>query len=280
MIAGNPGDCSMGHAICSGDVQSCVPDVTTQRCYDGPAGTANVGVCRPGTQTCIGTLGACAGAVKPAAQENCFNDLDDDCDGKVNNGCPDHIVTGTPRALTARGNAGGGAPFSLRCPANSFITKVIVYGDNTDSYMAGMDIFCGTPTLVRGASSYSVTVAATAANPSTQRGGHITTTANSTYDCGAGFSPGWGSSGYADGGGLDAIGMYCGSPALVLATNNQLAITFTKTGNGAPSGYTTLGTLFEEDCAAGEVIVGYDGRDGNWFDELNAVCAPLQVVYK
>jgi len=28
----NPGDCSMGHTFCSGNVQSCVPDVTTQRC--------------------------------------------------------------------------------------------------------------------------------------------------------------------------------------------------------------------------------------------------------
>ena len=60
---GNPGDCSMGHAVCSGNVQSCVPDVTTQRCYSGPAATANVGVCKPGMQTCIGAVGSCAGEV-------------------------------------------------------------------------------------------------------------------------------------------------------------------------------------------------------------------------
>src|SRR5262245_738345 len=85
---GNPGDCSMGHTVCSGNVQSCVPDVTTMRCYDGPANTVGVGICKAGTQTCIGALGSCAGEVKPAAQEDCFNDLDDDCDGVVNNGCP------------------------------------------------------------------------------------------------------------------------------------------------------------------------------------------------
>ena len=97
---GSPGDCSMGHAVCSGNVQSCVPDVTTQRCYDGPAGTVNKGVCKAGTQTCIGSLGSCDGEVKPAAVENCFNDLDDDCDGVVNNGGPTTISTGTPHALT------------------------------------------------------------------------------------------------------------------------------------------------------------------------------------
>src|ERR1700743_1470407 len=48
---GNPGDCMMGTTVCSGDLQSCVPDVTTMRCYDGPANTANVGVCAPGMQT-------------------------------------------------------------------------------------------------------------------------------------------------------------------------------------------------------------------------------------
>src|SRR5438270_10303552 len=63
----HPGDCSMGHTFCSGNVQSCVPDSTTQRCYDGPANTMNKGVCKPGTQTCIGSLGSCDGEVKPAA---------------------------------------------------------------------------------------------------------------------------------------------------------------------------------------------------------------------
>jgi hypothetical protein len=276
---GNPGDCSMGHAVCSGNVQSCVPDVTTQRCYSGPAATANVGVCKPGTQTCIGAIGSCAGEVTPAAVENCFNDLDDDCDGVVNNGCPQTLTTGTPRALTARGDTAGGSAFSLRCPANTFVSKIIVYGDSTDGFMAGIDVYCATPTLVRGTSSYSVTesVSATAL---TRHANNITTSANLTYDCGTGFSPGWGSSGYAESGGIDAIGLYCGSPAINLAANNQLNITFAKTGNGAPGGYTQFGTLYEEDCAAGEVVIGYDGRSGNWLDELHAICAPLQVVYK
>ena len=99
----NPGDCAAGITFCSGNVQSCVPNMTTQRCYDGPPSTMNKGVCKAGTQTCIGALGSCDGEVQPAAVENCFNDLDDDCDGVVNNGCPDHLTTGTPRLLTAIG---------------------------------------------------------------------------------------------------------------------------------------------------------------------------------
>src|SRR3954470_17848168 len=120
----NPGDCAAGTTFCSGNLQSCVPTATTQSCYDGPAGTMGKGVCKAGTQTCIGALGSCDGQVKPAAVENCFNDLDDDCDGVVNNGCPDHLVTGAAHALTLHGNPAGGAAFQLRCPANAYLTKV------------------------------------------------------------------------------------------------------------------------------------------------------------
>ena len=46
------------------------------------------GICRAGDQTCgeHGVWSACLDAVGPSA-ENCENDLDDDCDGFVNEGC-------------------------------------------------------------------------------------------------------------------------------------------------------------------------------------------------
>jgi hypothetical protein len=54
-------------------------------CYEGAAGTRGVGVCRPGERTCqAGTLGACLGQVRPAA-ETC-NLMDDDCNGLVDDG--------------------------------------------------------------------------------------------------------------------------------------------------------------------------------------------------
>ncbi len=279
----SPGDCAMGTAFCSGNVLSCVPNVTTQACYDGPAGTMGKGACKPGTQTCIGTLGSCSGEVTPAAVENCFNDIDDDCDGVVNNGCPTTITTGTPHVLTARGNSTGGSPFSLRCPAGSFVSKTVIYGDNTDTYLSGLDVYCGTPTLVRGATSYSVTVAVSGTAISTT-GGVRTSGATTTFTCSAGFTPGWQTPDYSDSGGLDALGLTCAQTAVALDATNKLTFMQTaapaasSTGNN-PDGY-NFGTLANDNCAAGEVLVGYDGRNGNWIDYFAAVCAPLQVVYQ
>ncbi|MET0387063.1 MAG: MopE-related protein [Polyangiales bacterium] len=54
-------------------------------CYDGPAETLDVGVCHAGQRVCeAGSFSACRNAVTPEA-ESC-NGVDDDCDGKVDNG--------------------------------------------------------------------------------------------------------------------------------------------------------------------------------------------------
>ncbi len=66
----------------------CVPG-SVSACYDGPTGTAGVGVCQAGTKTCNATgtaYGACAGAVTPSA-EICGDGLDNDCDGASDEGC-------------------------------------------------------------------------------------------------------------------------------------------------------------------------------------------------
>lgn len=276
-VTGNPGTCDQGHVVCQGGVVNCVPVSTTQACYSGPAATRDIGACKSGTQTCIGSLGTCGGEVLPAAVENCFNDLDDDCDGKINNGCPDKLTTGTPRVLTAHGGNGGGA-FTLRCPANSYVTKITVYG-SSDTYIGGLDIVCGGPTLVRGTGSYTVTVAAVAATPNTQRGANVVTGAGNefTYDCGAGFVPGWWFPGASDTG-VDRVGLQCASTALSFSPTNQLTVAMTKQGTADSAGY-NFGTLFEDTCNANEVLIGYDGRKGNHFDQLAAVCAPLVTTY-
>ncbi|MBU0898814.1 MAG: hypothetical protein KKB03_01570, partial [Nanoarchaeota archaeon] len=51
---------------------------------------AGIGVCKRGTSTCGGSMlwGECVGAVFPR-EEICSNELDDDCDGVVDNGCSD-----------------------------------------------------------------------------------------------------------------------------------------------------------------------------------------------
>jgi hypothetical protein len=54
----------------------------TQACYSGPDGTAGVGACKGGTQTCSnGTWGVCVGEIVPV-QEVCDR-VDNDCDGSV-----------------------------------------------------------------------------------------------------------------------------------------------------------------------------------------------------
>ena len=70
-------------------------DGTTTSCYSGPAGTEGVGICHGGLQTCTGgAFGACVGEQVPVP-ETC-NNLDDDCNGKVDDGsaaasCPSGV---------------------------------------------------------------------------------------------------------------------------------------------------------------------------------------------
>ncbi|MCC7540745.1 MAG: hypothetical protein IT379_31300, partial [Deltaproteobacteria bacterium] len=67
----------------------CTPG-ETQACYTGPDGTADVGTCRAGTQTCeamgdTAAFGACEGEVLPEP-DRC-DGTDTDCDGVPNTGC-------------------------------------------------------------------------------------------------------------------------------------------------------------------------------------------------
>jgi hypothetical protein len=80
-------DCN-GQANEGGAGCVCAPNAALP-CYSGPTGTAGVGRCKAGTRLCNaqGTaLGACTGEVLPQV-EDCFNTLDDNCDGQVNEGC-------------------------------------------------------------------------------------------------------------------------------------------------------------------------------------------------
>jgi hypothetical protein len=73
---------------CNGQIdEECVcANSDTQDCYSGADGTAGVGLCQGGTQTCSGArYGACMGEVAPTT-ETCGNDgVDNDCDGVMDN---------------------------------------------------------------------------------------------------------------------------------------------------------------------------------------------------
>ena len=87
-------DCALaGDENCDGQVNEaaagCLCEAgATQPCYGGPAGTQGVGPCTGGTQTCNSDgkgWGSCAGEVLPQP-ETCFDDVDNDCNGQVNEG--------------------------------------------------------------------------------------------------------------------------------------------------------------------------------------------------
>jgi hypothetical protein len=96
------GECTVGFQTCvAGEFGACsgvgpspeVCDNLDNDCdgvVDGftrPCGSS-VGACIPGTQTCTaGSFGACIGAIGPTA-ERC-NAIDDDCDGRTDEGNPD-----------------------------------------------------------------------------------------------------------------------------------------------------------------------------------------------
>ena len=62
----------------------CAPN-STQACYTGPMGTAGVGLCKMGVETCAPNgsgFGPCTGQVLPTP-ENCATAGDDDCNGQA-----------------------------------------------------------------------------------------------------------------------------------------------------------------------------------------------------
>jgi hypothetical protein len=274
---GNPGDCASGHVVCSGGVATCMPDVTTQSCFDGPAAKRDVGVCKSGTQSCIGTLGECKGELLPAAQENCFNDLDDDCDGKADNRCPDGLSVGAQRPLSAHGG-NGGSPLTALCPAGTWLLKTTMYLDDTDKFIAGLDVWCAAPRLVRGTTSYTVGSATLPTTPSASaKGAHAGSGVD--FTCAGGGDVGqW--SGVRSGSYVSAFGMFCGSATLTLATDNTLGLSFAPVGTNAPQGYDHADPLVADNCAANEALVGYNVRAGDYMDQVQSVCAPLTVTYK
>jgi hypothetical protein len=63
------------------DTNAKVGRTSSRPCYDGKAGTIDVGVCHGGAQTCTdGVWSSCLGQVLPALGEAC-NGADDDCNG-------------------------------------------------------------------------------------------------------------------------------------------------------------------------------------------------------
>jgi hypothetical protein len=275
----NIGACVPGHQGCEGNQSVCVPDVTTQPCYTGRAGTSGVGVCHGGMQSCVGVLGACLGQVVPAV-ENCLNDLDDDCDGVVNNGCPVQIALGTPHELTPQGGSGG-APIVARCPPGALVTHAQFFFDHMTDHASGVAIFCAQPALMRGANGYTAALAAVAPAPYVTAVGTNPVMLDGELDCGTrpGFSVGYQIGGRYDANAIYGLGLYCANGNFNVDANNQLSVSFVPNGAGDYWRFDTA-TEYIDTCTAGEVLVGYDGRQSDYLYQISAVCAPFVTTYK
>ena len=87
----------------------------TRACYDGPAATAGVGICKAGTQACVieagaARWGACQGQVLPVAGGETCNGADDDCDGIVDGmtrSCGSSVGDCRPGTETCKAGAWG-----------------------------------------------------------------------------------------------------------------------------------------------------------------------------
>ena len=126
----------------------CTPGAT-QSCYTGLAGTAGVGVCKAGTQTCalsgsVAAWGSCTGEVTPAATHNCSSAADNDCNGKADDtecgpcvaGATESCYSG-PAGTEGQGICHGGTE---TCVLNGVTTS---WNNTCDGQVTPAAISCG-----------------------------------------------------------------------------------------------------------------------------------------
>ncbi len=130
---GDPGRCSAGSTVCDDGAIDCVRrfDPLPETCdgvdedcdgavdeglaeLGGDCDTGQAGRCATGARTCVD--GAVVCEPRPGPRAEICDDVDDDCDGAVDQGCPGGLGTGADRNLTAFGGGGGGG-FALACGA-------------------------------------------------------------------------------------------------------------------------------------------------------------------
>lgn len=138
---------------CDGDVNEagaacvCAPGSLTP-CYTGPEGTQGVGACAAGEQACgadgLG-FGACVGEVQPGGEDCDGGELDEDCDGEVNEEGPSCVCgDGFVSAGEAcdDGNLVDDDGCSSTCSQPESVLQVVSGGMNTCVLLTGGKVKC------------------------------------------------------------------------------------------------------------------------------------------
>jgi hypothetical protein len=244
----------------------------------GSCMTGEPGACAVGRLVCVHGVAQCAAPARPAF-ETCFNGIDDNCDGLIDNGCPVSVHIGPPRALSVHGGTGGGTG-AVGCPPNSFVSQTQLWRDDGDQEMAGVTISCATPSLVKGDIRYDLTFTPVL-NPGTAttiKGSKATgVDPNPKYICPDG-TVSWYLNGTVGSEFVDGLGAGCAWAAVNLLDANVLDIQFQRIDNGGADSYHAT-TAFEDRCAADEAVIGYNVRYGSWLDSIQPICAPIVVTY-
>jgi hypothetical protein len=237
-------------------------------CNDAACGTTTGGTTTGGTTGGTST----GGQTGCAAIENCFNDLDDDCDGLVDNGCPDSVSVGAPRGLATQGSTTANE-FTVICPPDEVAVAGLVYEDALVAAISGVGLTCARPALQRGRTAYSLTLTQTGAAP--DQHGNVGGTFPRRCDQGQVL---WSSQIDYSSPAVRGLLLDCARPVLTLSPDNQLAFDFASVGQ--PAGYDAgVAVPVVELCGANEALVGYVYRAEFEIDQLQPICAPLVVQY-
>jgi hypothetical protein len=161
------------------------------------------------------------------------------------------------------------------------VTRVDSWFDDSDKHASGVSIYCATPSLVQGASAYSITLTPNAPAPHATAHGGNSPTNERADDCGiTGLTAITYTVGAADNY-VEGLGAHCGTSAVTLAADDTITFAFTTNGDTSYNAYAGGGgTFFDQACNANEVVVGYTLHTGSWMDNLQPLCAALLVNYK
>lgn len=176
-LCGTPVDDNCNGMVNEGGLDCvCTPGAKSD-CYSGPAGTAGVGICKMGKQTCAAdglSLGPCQGEAVPAP-EDCLSPADEDCDGTAL-ACTGNQVWAKrfgdlgAQAATGVATHGGGAVIAGNLAGSAdFGGALLTSAGMTDVFVASFD-YLGQPVWSK---HFGDAVAQTAARVATDAQGNV-----------------------------------------------------------------------------------------------------------